>query len=807
MLADLKYALRMLVKAPGFTAVAVLTLALGVGANSAIFSVVNALLLKPLPFAQLERLVIVRSSLANQGSKSAAVSAADFKDWREQNRVFQQLAAYRLRDTTITGSGDPELVRGCFVSADFFSTVGVNAAEGRTLLAEEDQPGRNQVAVLGRGFWERQFGADPGVVGRTINLDGRAVTVIGIMPADFDFPFGAELWMPLALTPSQLGDRAKRNLQVLGRLRSSLTVAQARAEMDLVAGRLQQQHPQTNTGLKLQVIPLRDQQADFTRPLLSVLVVMAAFLLLIACANVANLLFARATTRQKEISIRAALGATRWRVVRQLMTESLLLSGLAGLAGLFLATWAIDLIKVSLPPEVARFVAGWKEIGINGGVLAFTLTVAVLTIFVFSLVPALQAARVDLNGTLKEGGRSPGTDSRGRRTRNFLVVSQIALALVLLVGAGLMIKGFWRNLDIFQGAAPRSILTLQTPLPESRYNSEQKKAEFYRQATQRLAALPGVQAVTLASNTPLNNRPNPNAEFLIEGRPALLPGQRQLSEILVISPGYFSTVGARLVRGRRFRESDNREATPVAIISELTARRYWPNEDPLGRRIRLESADPKAPWVTIVGVVSDLKQSWFDKEIAPQLYLPCAQAPRSKMTFMLRTSGDPLNLVAAARAQILAVDPNQPMDEVKTLARLFVDEASPFRFAAVLMLVFGAVALVMSAIGVYGVMSYSVAQRRHEIGIRMALGAQRRDLLGLFLRQGASTAALGLAIGLPLAWALSRVMSSLLFGIFALDYSLFAGFGLLLAGVAFCSICIPARRAALTNPIVALTGE
>ena len=807
MIADLKFALRMLAKTPAFTIITVLTLALGIGANSAIFSVVNALLLKPLPFQHLDRLVAVRASLPNEGLDATAVSPADFRDWRGQNTVFQEIAAYRIKDRTITGTGEPELVAGCSVSAGFFSAVQMNTLKGRRLLADEDQPGRDQVAVIGYGLWQRRFGADPSILGATITLDGRAVTVVGIMPPDFDFPFGGELWMPLALTSQQSNDRERRNLQVIAHLKPGVTVAQAQAEMTALSKRIEQQYPQTNTGLSVQVIPLRDQQADFTRPLLSVLIAMAAFLLLIACVNVANLLFARATTRQKEIAIRGALGASPWRVIRQLMTESLLLSCLAGTIGLLLATWAVDLIKVSLPPDIARFVAGWKEIGIDGPVLVFTLSVAFLTTLVFSLVPALQTSRLDLNETLKEGGKSSDANPRGRHARALLVASEIALALVLLVGAGLMVKGFWRILDVFQGTDPGSILTLQTPLPESKYKDQKKVAEFYQQVIQRMQALPGVQSVSAASNTPLNNSPNPRVDLRIEGRPPLRPGERQLSDFLVISPSYFATIGARLVKGRDFSESDGWEAPPVVIISELTARRYWPNEDPLGRRIKLDRSNANTPWLTIIGIVSDLKQSWFDKEIRPQLYLPYLQAPRSKMRFMLRTSTDPIKLVAAARSQILAVDRDQPIDEIKTLARLFVDEGFPFRFAAVLMLVVGAIALVLSAVGVFGVMSYSVAQRKHEIGVRMALGAQRSDVLRLIVGQGIKTAAIGLAIGLPLALGLSRVMASLLFGIVSLEYTILIGFVWLLAVVAILSSFLPAWRASRVDPVAALRYE
>ena len=634
---DLRFALRQLRKSPGFTFVAVLTLALGIGANSAIFSVVNPLLLKPVPFDQLNRLVLLRERLPNQGLKEEGVSPADLNDWRGQATAFDELAAYRIRDIAITGSGEPELLRGCFVSADFFSTVQTNAIKGRAFRSDEDQPGRDQVAMLGYGLWQRRFGGDASVLGATVTLDNRAVTIVGIMPPDFDFPYDTELWVPLALTPEQMGERSKRNLYALGRLKRDVTVAQAQAEMLAIAKRIERQHPQTNTGLNVHVIRLRDQQADFTRPLLSVPIGMAGFLLLIASANVGNLLLARATTRRKEIAIRVALGASRWRVIRQLMTESFLLSCLAGTTGLLIAIWAVELIRASLPPDVARFMAGWKEIGIDGRVLVFTLGVAFFTTFIFSLLPSLQASRLDLNDALKEGGRS-GEHARGRYVRNFLVIVEMALALVLLVGASLMITGFWRVLDVFRGANPASILTMQTLLPESRYKDLQRVAEFYEQVLGRMKTLPGVQSVSLASNTPLNNSPNPTIELIIEGRPPLPPGERQLSDLVVVSPNYFTTIGARLIKGRDFDERDGREAPAVAIISELTARRYWPNEDPLGRRFQRDSSDVNAPWLTIIGVVSDVKQSWFDREIRPQIYLPYQQTQRRRMTFLLRTS-------------------------------------------------------------------------------------------------------------------------------------------------------------------------
>jgi len=798
---DIRYGFRMLLKNRSFSVLAVLALALGIGANSAIFSVVNALVLKPLPFEHLDRLVAVRSSLPNQGLKATGVSSADFTDWREQSTVFQQIAAYRVRDITITGSGDPELVRGSFVSADFFSALDLKALTGRTLLPDEDQPGRDQVAVLGHGLWQRRFGGDQNILGSTITLNDRVVTVVGIMPRDFDFPFGTDLWLPLALTPQQMR-RDTRNLQVLAHLKSGVSVEQAQAEMLAVATRIEQQYPQTNTGLGVQVIALRDKESDFTKPLLSVLTGMAMFLLLIACANVANLLFARATVRQKEIAIRLALGASRRRVIRQLMTESFLLSGLAGIFGLMLSIWSVELIKASLPPDISRFMTGWKEIAVDGRVLLFTLAISFLTTLVFSLAPALQSSRPDLNETLKDGGRSSGANSGGSRARRFLVVSEISLALVLLVGAGLMVKGFSRILGAFQGADPERILTLQTSLPESRYKDPQKVAAFYEQVIARVRNLPGVESVSMSSNTPLNNRPNPSGELIIEGRPPLELGERQPADLVVVSSNYFATIGARMLSGRDFSESDGWESSPVAIISEAAASRYWPGEDPLGKRISGAASDQR--WLTIVGIVSDVKQAWFDREIRPQLYLPYLQSPRPTMSFLLRVADDPISYISSIRTQIFAIDRDQPIEDIKTLSQLFVDETSPFRFAAVLISVFGGIALVLSAVGVYGVISYSVAQRTHEIGVRIALGASRNDVLRLVVGQGLKTAVLGLAVGFPLALALSRIMVNQLFGVVSLEYGVTIGLMLLLGAVSLLSSYVPALRATKVDPIVAL---
>ena len=804
---DLRYGMRMLLKKPGFTVIVVVTLALGIGANSAIFSVINALLLNPFPLKNLGRLVLVRESFPHQGIKATAVSPADYLDWCDQNSVFAKIAAYRGKDVTITGTIGPESVRSSFVSGNFFSTVEMNAMKGRTILPEEDQPGQDLKVVIGHGLWQRRFAGDERVIGSSITVNGRDLTIVGVMPPNFDFPFATELWIPLALTPQERTNRETRNLQVVAELKPGITTAQAQSEMITIADQIERQYPNTNRGLRVRVLPLRDYQADFTRPLLSMMLGMAGVLLLIACANTANLLLARGANRQKEIAIRTALGAGRRRVIRQLMTEGIQLALVAGLLGLVLATWAASLIKNSLPPHIAKFITGWNQIEVDSRVLLFTLGVTILTTLIFSLMPAIQTSRPDLIDALKDANKSFRANLRGRRTRTFLVISETALALILLVGAGLMVKGFQRMVNVFRGAEPETILTLQTQLPESKYQDSVKIAEFYSTVMTRIAALPNVRDVAAASNTPLNNRPNPSAELSIEGRPAPLPGERRLSDLVVISPRYFTTINMPLRSGRDFSENDGLESPPVGIISRLAGERYWPGENPIGRRFKIDGLQSNSPWITIIGIADDIKQSYWDKEIRSQLYLPYRQAPRPLMTVMLKTSGDPMDLIAATRARIGEIDRDQPINEIMTLAQLFTDEMSPFSFTAFLLLIFGGIALVMSAAGVYGVMSFIAAQRTHEIGVRIALGARPKDILRLIMGWGIKTSSIGLLIGLPVALGLNRLMAKALFGIVSLEYSVLILFASILAGSILIAGYLPARRAAKIDPLSSLRHE
>jgi len=806
---DLRYGVRTLVRKPGVTAVAVVALALGIGANTAMFSIVGTLLLRPLPFKNLDRLVMVWGTLPQSGNRFDA-SPADFLDWRNEQQVFERLAAYQWWDCNLTGAGEPERVPGCLITQNFFPALGVGAWRGRTFLPEEEQPGRDNVVLLSQEFWQRRFAADPNVVGQTIALNGRNYTVVGVMSAEFEWPTGVEVWAPLALTNEAKRDREQHYLQIMGRIRPGLTQAHAQAEMEIITRRLAESYPRTNASRGVKLVRLPGYAADdFARPFLLILMGAVVFVLLIACANVANLQLARATSRQKEIAIRAALGATRWRVMRQLLTESLLLALMGAALGLLLAMWGVDLGKSYIPPDIVRFVAGLKQAGIDGRSLGYTLLIALLTGIVSGLAPALQTSKPDLNETLKAGGRDAGA---GRHPlRSVLVVAEVALALVLLVGTGLMVKGFARQLsNQKQGFDPTHLLTLNVALPESKYRTTRERVDFYERALERIKAQSGVEAAAAISHLPASNGWD-HEFFSIEGRAALSPAEMPLGDFEVVSPDYFRTLRIPLVKGREFTAQDGESATPVAIISESLARRFWPERDPLGQRLRLEQLNADQAWLTIVGVIGDVKQFIFDREPRLMIYQPYAQAPSGAMNYgvslAVRASGDPLSLAKAVREQIRSVDRDQPLTQVKTMEHLIREHLAPISLSASYMAVFAAIALVLSAVGVYSVMAYSVTQRTHEIGIRMALGAQASDVLRMIVGQSFKLAFMGLAIGLPISFTLTKVMSSLLVGVIALDLSTFAGFSLLLVAVALLSGYLPARKAAQVDPMIALRYE
>jgi putative ABC transport system permease protein len=803
---DLRYGARMLIKQPGFALIAVVTLALGIGANTAIFSLVNAVLLRPLSYREPDRLVSVQGTNPQKGFKIDRVSPADLADWREQNSVFEQLAASRDAQYNLTGRGEPELIFGYRFSADFFQLLGVNPILGRTFLPEEDRPGSPRVVVLSQRLWQRRFGSDPNIIGQAITLNGEPYTVIGVMPPGFQHPKLTELWTPLALDPSLMSDRRQRFLNVVARLRPGITPARAQAQMEQIARRLEQQYPETNTGQKVRVIGLRENSVRDVRPALLLMSVSVGFVLLIACANIANLLLARATARRKELAIRLALGASRFRLMRQFLTESMLLSVLGGLCGLLLTFWSASSLLTLAPNNIENLnIPKVEEIPIDGRVLGFSLLLSLLTGVVFGLAPAWRAAQPELTARLKEEGQSSATGSRGRRLQHLLVVAEIALALTLLIGAGLMIKSFLRLQQGTLGLDPRNVLTVQVFLPQYKYADHQKRRGFVQSVSQRLEALPGVQSVGAINWLPLSGFWN-SIPFTIEGRPLPKPGEEPEADDRIITPHYFQTMGVRLIQGREFTDQDRKGAPQVAIINETLARRFWPNENPVGKRLNL-SDSTRGTWWEIVGVVGDVKAFGMDRETHADIYRPYPQIPFPIMAFTVRTSADPLSLVTAVRNEIWAVDKDQPLFKVLSMEQLAAESITLRRVSMLLLGTFAVAALILAALGVYGVMSYSVTQRTQEIGVRMALGAQTADVLRLVIRQGMKLVISGVALGLAASFGLTRLMERLLFEVGATDPVTFAVIAVLLTAVALLACYIPARRATKVDPMIALRYE
>ena len=794
---DLRYGVRVLARSPGFTAVAVLTLALGIGANTAIFSVVNAVLLRPLPYRDPARLVTV----LHDGWKP--VAPANFLDWREQSRSFESMAAAQAWSLTMTGREQPEQLDVLQTSAEMFHLLGVDAALGRTYGAGEDQPGRGRVVVISHGLWQRRFGGDRGVVGQQVALDGEPYTIVGVMPPDFQFaPFWAthaEAWLPLDLGP-RLNDRRGQSLRVFARLKDGVTREQAQAEMETISRRLEGQYPRTNEGLTVSVDPLHEKVVGKSRPALLVMLGAVGFVLLIACANVANLTLAKAASRRKEIAVRIALGAGRWRVIRQLLTESLLLSLAGGCAGLLLAYWS-NAALASLGPDALPRV---RTVGLDAGVLLFTLALSVLVGLLFGLAPALRSAKTDLTESLKDRARGSATDRRHERARQLLVVGEIAVSLVLLVGGGLMMRSFLRLTSVDPGFDPRGVLAVTVPLAGPRYSTGEQRAAFFQRLTAQVGSLPGVKSASAINHIPLGGDVW-TFGFTVEGRPAQTDAARPSAVYRVVRPDYFRTMGAALLKGRDFTERDAAAAPAVVVVNEALARRQWPGEEPLGKRIVVNGEGAKAR--EVVGVVRDLKQGEWASEPKPEMYLPHAQAadPRS-MTLVIRAS-DLSGLGPAVGREVWAIDKDLPVSQVTSMEAVVAESVGQQRFNTLLIGVFAAAALILAAAGVYGVMSYTVAQRTHEIGVRMALGARGRDVLGMVIRQGLLLTLFGLAAGLVGALALTRVMNSLLYEVSATDPLVFGGVAAALTLSALLACYIPARRATKVDPMVALRYE
>jgi len=811
---DVRYGLRMLCKSPGFTAVALLTLALGIGANTVIFSVVNAAILHPLPFRDANRLVTLWATSRTIGfSGPGTLTDPDYIEWRKQNRVFSEIAAFRGQSSNLTSLVEPVRLTGATISSSLLRVLEVDPALGLPFAPEEERAGHDRVALLSDRLWRSRFGSDPRAVGRSIKLDGEFYTVIGVMPARFGFPNEADVWTPLTLA----SDARNATLQVVARLKPGVSIERARGDVALIEKRLdEQRHPQEAGGWEWHVtlVPLRQAVASDVRTSLLVLFGAVGLVLLIACANVANLFLARATTRQHEIAIRKALGASRTRVIRQVLTESVMMAVFGGALGLLLAAVgqsfvakAVSLLPRSLAsPSAAAHIA---STGIDSWVLGFTLAVSVLTALLFGCAPAVQASRGEVDDSLKEGGRRSGT-GRGRAyLRDGIVVAEFALALILLAGAGLLTRSFLRLTKVNPGFEPQSVLTLNLSLPDSRYVSARSMIDFEQQALDRLSALPAVKSAGGVFGLPLGNLAVAG-DFTVEGQATPAPGTPPfIAAKEVIGGGYFKAIGIPLIKGRYFDEHDSETAPHVVIVSESLARHFWPYEEAIGKRLKPGFSDDG--WCTIVGVVGDTKQHTLEEAPSPSMYLPYAQAPvpflMHDITLVLRTASDPLSLVAPARHAVQAVDPDLPVFDVATVEQLVYRSVSGPRFNTALLAIFAALAVVLAAVGIYGVMSYTVAQRTREIGVRVALGAGASDILGEMVRHGMLLAAGGIATGMIGAWAVTRFLSSLLFGVRPTDPITFALVPLVLAVVALVACFMPARRATKVDPMVALRYE
>ena len=808
LLRNVRYGLRSLVKARSFTLFAVVTLALGIGATTAIFSVAHTVLLRPLPFGDPERIVMVweNNPRLKLGVDRLPASPADFLDWREQNKVFDQMAAFTTFSFSLTGQDLPEKVDGVLASASFFQALGVEAAKGRTFLPGEDKPGAENVVVISDNLWKRRFGSDPNIVGRELTLTGRKYSVVGVMPPGFAFPDNTsvpdlgftshtEVWAPLPFDDAAAKDRRTLSLPVIARLKPGVSREQAQADMGNVAARIDQQFKKS-AGFGAEVVPLREQVVGDIKLALLVLLGTVAFVLLIACANVANLLLAWFLRRQKEFVVRTSLGATRAHLVKQMLTESTVLALVGGGLGLLLASAGTSALLAISPESIPRS----GEVGVNFWVLGFAVLVSLVTGALTGLMPALQASKTDIAGALKEESRGSTGGLRSKRLRQLLIVSEVGLTLVLLIGAGLLINSYRRLHQVSTGFNPDGVLTMQLALPDYKYPKDEQKADFFNRLLQRLSALPGAEAAAVSTSVPLSGT-DTSTSFDVEGR---APAQEKpLASLSVVSPDFFKALAVPLLRGRAFTERDTATAPPVALVNDAMAKTYFPGEDPLGKRVAVAIEGGKV-LREIVGVVGSVRSTSLDAEAKPAVYAPFGQLSPQPVFLVVRSKGDPLRMATPVRNEVLGVDRDQPVYDVKSMRQVMSDATARQSFSMSLLSTFAALALVLSVVGVYGVMAASVSQRRHEIGVRMALGARPGDILKLVMRQGAFIILLGMLVGLVAAFALTRVIASLLYGVSATDATTFLVAILVLTAVAALAIFIPARRAARLDPTVAL---
>ncbi len=804
MIKDIRFALRTLVKKPGFVIVAVMTLALGIGGSTSIFTVVDAALLRGLPYKSPERLYHVWEQVPRQEFPKREMSYPDYQDY-QQNNVFEGLAAYTGGGVLLSGQGETESVAGPRASANFFQVLGVDPILGRTFQPGEDQQGGPRVTVLTYGLWQRRFGGDPGVIGQQLTVNGEGYTVIGVLPASFQFALrNNDLWLPYQPTQNQLTRRFMHGTNLIGRLKHGVEPAQATSDLNVIASRIEQQHTDSHAGITARIVPLQEEIVGTVKPILLVLLAAVGFVLLIACANVASLLLTRSLSRQKEVAIRSALGASRWRVIRQLLTESVLLSLVGGTAGLLIAYWGVPALVAAIPQQQLIAMPFLKDLGLDTGILAFSFALSLITGLVFGLAPALQSSRLDLNEVLKEGGRHSSATA-SHRLRSALVVSEIALAVVLLVGAGLMMKSLWRLLNTDIGFRTENVLTMSIVLPPAKYTEANQQVNFNNQLRERVQSLPGVVGAGTINILPVNG--GNTTRFYVDGDPVPAPGQEIESNIRTVSDDYFKTLGIPLLAGRTFDTRDTPDTPVGVIINKTIADRVFAGRDPVGKRLKYPSVqvDP----ITVVGVVGDVKITGLDEAVKPVLYYSFRQGPSTFANLVARTSSDPNTLATSVRNEVRNLEPDAAILNVRTMDQMISETRASFmrRFPALLISIFAGVALLLASIGIYGVVSYSVSQQTHYIGVRMALGARPADILKMVLKQGLVLALLGVGIGVLAALGLMRLLSTLLFEVSTNDVATFSIVPGALFVVALVACYLPARRATKVDPLVALRYE
>lgn len=804
---DIRYGLRTLWKRPAFALTAAFTMALGIGTTTAIFSLCDAMLWRPHPLPQMDTLISILQRNPADPNDGDSATPADMDEIRRDATTLRSFASWEGGIANLANQGAaPDRVNQALVNANFFDVAGVQPSLGRAFRPGEDELGRGHEAILSDGLWRSRFRGDPDIVGRSIRVDDVPTTVVGVMPPTFQFPMAVDLWTPMALTPRERASHTAQVLQSVARLKPGQTMGQAAAEINGIAGRLEQSFPQTNKNRRFVVWPALRLFLDYTTHQYLILLMGAVlFVLLIACTNVANLQFARATGRIREVAVRRALGASRWRLIVQLVVESTLLSFGGALLGLLVAQWGIRLLHYGMPAEVERYVLGFKDLELNGRALLFTLAAALASGILSGLAPAWQASKPNLTDALREGGRGTSAGRGRQRVRNILVAVEVALAVVLLVGAGLMVRGFRALVINGNALEPDTLLTLQLALTDNKYHEKSQIAAFYRQVIDRIQALPGVRSAAAITALPYSDH-SEGRDFTIEGR-AIEPGKLPNAMYQVTSPEYFETLHVALRDGRLLRESDGESSPPVAVVSQRLADRWWHGESPIGKRIRIGDSESRDNWITVVGVAADQWHNPYERAPRATIYVPWQQRPSLWMDIAVRTAGDPLVLAPSVTAAIHAVDPDQPITEMHLMTKSIHDRALGLNYVAALMGVFGGIALLLSAIGVYGVMAYMVSEQTRDIGIRMAMGAARGNILTAIFGRGLLVIAAGLAVGLPAAYALARLLASLVYGVTATDPATFIGIPLALLAAASLAIYLPARRAMNIDPIVALRYE